>query len=60
MRPEPDRIAQLPKRFEGGVFDNGFIEAHRGLLARHWFRDRKLPARLRDFGNDRIVAGITS
>ena len=24
----PDRIAQLPEPFEGGVFDNGFVEAH--------------------------------
>ena len=24
----PDRIAQLPEPFEGGVFDHGFVEAH--------------------------------
>jgi hypothetical protein len=24
----PDRIAQLPEPFEGGGFDDGFIQAH--------------------------------
>ena len=28
MRPVPDRIAQLPEPFEGGVFDDGFVETH--------------------------------
>jgi hypothetical protein len=28
LRPVPDRIAQLPEPFEGGVFDDGFIEVH--------------------------------
>lgn len=28
MRPVADRIAQLPEPFEGGVFDDGFVEAH--------------------------------
>ena len=28
MRPVPDCIAQLLERFEGGVFDDGFVEAH--------------------------------
>jgi hypothetical protein len=28
VRPVPDRIAQFPKPFEGGVFDDGFVEAH--------------------------------
>ena len=28
MRPVPDRIAQLPEPFEGGVFDDGFVEGH--------------------------------
>ena len=28
MRPVPDRIAQLPKPFEGGIFDDGFVEGH--------------------------------
>lgn len=26
--PVSDRIAQLPELFEGGVFDDGFVEAH--------------------------------
>jgi len=28
MRPVPDRIAELPKPFEGGVFDDGLVQAH--------------------------------
>jgi hypothetical protein len=24
----PERIAQFPEPFEGGVFDDGFVEAH--------------------------------
>jgi hypothetical protein len=28
MRPVPDRIAELPEPFEGGVFDHGFVQAH--------------------------------
>ncbi len=28
LRPMPDRIAQFPKPFEGGVFEDGFVEAH--------------------------------
>lgn len=31
LRLVPDRIAQLPEPFEGGVFDDGFVEGHRLL-----------------------------
>lgn len=26
--PVPDRIAQIPEPFEGGVIDDGFVEEH--------------------------------
>lgn len=29
LRPVPDRIAQLPKPAQGGVFDGGFVEVHK-------------------------------